>query len=191
MAPPDSPWPDSSSSPEASRWRQTIKTLLTTVTRLDFLRVRPWPGYISLPVPALNPICSRHLVTNGAWAPPLVWVGQTHSCVSRHLLYIRYPFIWGTFYKVCFLLVTTFPLNTDDRMRYYKVTFRKLYPILLKIHIFFFLAARKNDHHFESVAEEDKALIYQFHPVYSGNISSFQQVYIFNWKLSICWQKFE
>nr|KAF6326316.1 gamma-glutamyl hydrolase [Pipistrellus kuhlii] len=40
--------------------------------------------------------------------------------------------------------------------------------------------AQKNDHHFESVAEENKALIYQFHPVYTGNISSFQQVYIFN-----------
>ncbi|XP_066122302.1 gamma-glutamyl hydrolase [Saccopteryx bilineata] len=45
---------------------------------------------------------------------------------------------------------------------------------------FFVSEARKNDHHFESDVEEDKALIYQFHPVYTGNISSFQQSYIFN-----------
>ncbi|ELV09850.1 Gamma-glutamyl hydrolase [Tupaia chinensis] len=40
--------------------------------------------------------------------------------------------------------------------------------------------ARKNNHHFESKAEEKEALIYQFHPVYTGNISSFQQCYIFD-----------
>ncbi|KAM8787192.1 gamma-glutamyl hydrolase isoform 2-T2 [Rhynchonycteris naso] len=45
---------------------------------------------------------------------------------------------------------------------------------------FFVSEARKNDHHFESDVEENKALIYQFHPVYTGNISSFQQSYMFN-----------
>ncbi|XP_027624937.1 gamma-glutamyl hydrolase [Tupaia chinensis] len=45
---------------------------------------------------------------------------------------------------------------------------------------FFVAEARKNNHHFESKAEEKEALIYQFHPVYTGNISSFQQCYIFD-----------
>ncbi|XP_004435789.1 PREDICTED: gamma-glutamyl hydrolase [Ceratotherium simum simum] len=45
---------------------------------------------------------------------------------------------------------------------------------------FFVAEARKNSHHFESEVEEDKALIYQFHPIYTGNISSFQQIYIFD-----------
>uniref|UniRef100_A0A8D1WNV4 folate gamma-glutamyl hydrolase n=1 Tax=Sus scrofa TaxID=9823 RepID=A0A8D1WNV4_PIG len=40
--------------------------------------------------------------------------------------------------------------------------------------------ARKNSHHFESDVEESKALIYQFRPVYTGNISSFQQSYVFD-----------
>uniref|UniRef100_A0A8C3WDL5 Gamma-glutamyl hydrolase n=1 Tax=Catagonus wagneri TaxID=51154 RepID=A0A8C3WDL5_9CETA len=42
------------------------------------------------------------------------------------------------------------------------------------------MEARKNSHHFESDVEESKALIYQFRPVYTGNISSFQQSYVFN-----------
>lgn len=45
---------------------------------------------------------------------------------------------------------------------------------------FFVSEARKNSHHFESDVEEDEALIYQFHPVYTANISSFQQSYVFN-----------
>ncbi|XP_019610128.2 gamma-glutamyl hydrolase [Rhinolophus sinicus] len=45
---------------------------------------------------------------------------------------------------------------------------------------FFVSEARRNNHHFESDVEEDKALIYQFRPVYTGNISKFQQSYIFN-----------
>ncbi|KAK1332046.1 hypothetical protein QTO34_007727 [Cnephaeus nilssonii] len=45
---------------------------------------------------------------------------------------------------------------------------------------FFVSEARKNGHHFQSAVEENEALIYQFHPVYSGNVSSFQQIYIFN-----------
>ncbi|XP_032326069.1 gamma-glutamyl hydrolase [Camelus ferus] len=45
---------------------------------------------------------------------------------------------------------------------------------------FFVAEARKNNHHFESDVEEGKALIYQFSPVYTGNISSFQQTYIFD-----------
>lgn len=45
---------------------------------------------------------------------------------------------------------------------------------------FFVSEARKNNHHFESDVEEDEALIYQYHPVYTGNISSFQQSYIFS-----------
>ncbi|KAM5211569.1 gamma-glutamyl hydrolase [Hipposideros larvatus] len=45
---------------------------------------------------------------------------------------------------------------------------------------FFISEARKNSHHFESDVEEDEALIYQYRPVYTGNISSFQQSYIFS-----------
>lgn len=45
---------------------------------------------------------------------------------------------------------------------------------------FFVSEARKNNHHFESDVEEDEALIYQYRPVYTGNISSFQQSYIFS-----------
>ncbi|XP_054446014.1 gamma-glutamyl hydrolase [Pteronotus mesoamericanus] len=45
---------------------------------------------------------------------------------------------------------------------------------------FFVSEARKNSHHFKSDVEEKEALIYQFHPVYSANISSFQQIYVFN-----------
>ncbi|KAG8513895.1 Gamma-glutamyl hydrolase [Galemys pyrenaicus] len=45
---------------------------------------------------------------------------------------------------------------------------------------FFVSEARKNNHHFESETEEEAALIYQFRPVYTGNISSFQQSYIFD-----------
>lgn len=40
--------------------------------------------------------------------------------------------------------------------------------------------AQKNDHHFENELEETESLIYQFFPVYTGNISSFQQAYMFN-----------
>uniref|UniRef100_A0A452UE25 Gamma-glutamyl hydrolase n=1 Tax=Ursus maritimus TaxID=29073 RepID=A0A452UE25_URSMA len=42
------------------------------------------------------------------------------------------------------------------------------------------MEARKNGHHFESDVEENEALIYQFRPVYTGNISAFQQSYIFD-----------
>ncbi|XP_005323027.1 gamma-glutamyl hydrolase isoform X1 [Ictidomys tridecemlineatus] len=45
---------------------------------------------------------------------------------------------------------------------------------------FFVSEARKNDHHFESQSEEEKALIYQFRPIYTGNFSSFQQCYMFD-----------
>ncbi|XP_049709983.1 gamma-glutamyl hydrolase [Elephas maximus indicus] len=45
---------------------------------------------------------------------------------------------------------------------------------------FFVSEARKNNHHFESEDEERAALIYQFHPIYTGNFSSFQQSYIFD-----------
>nr|XP_048276334.1 gamma-glutamyl hydrolase [Myodes glareolus] len=40
--------------------------------------------------------------------------------------------------------------------------------------------ARKNNHHYENEFEEMKSLIYQFQPVYTGNISSFQQCYMFD-----------
>ncbi|XP_037659412.1 gamma-glutamyl hydrolase [Choloepus didactylus] len=45
---------------------------------------------------------------------------------------------------------------------------------------FFVSEARKNNHCFDSQEEEQKALIYQFHPTYTGNISSFQQCYMFD-----------
>ncbi|XP_041523491.1 gamma-glutamyl hydrolase [Microtus oregoni] len=40
--------------------------------------------------------------------------------------------------------------------------------------------ARKNNHRYENEFEEMKSLIYQFSPVYTGNISSFQQCYMFD-----------
>ncbi|XP_052032101.1 gamma-glutamyl hydrolase isoform X2 [Apodemus sylvaticus] len=42
------------------------------------------------------------------------------------------------------------------------------------------MEARKNNHHFKNIVEETESLIYQFCPVYTGNISSFQQAYIFD-----------
>ncbi|GAB1287612.1 Gamma-glutamyl hydrolase [Apodemus speciosus] len=45
---------------------------------------------------------------------------------------------------------------------------------------FFISEARKNNHHFENIDEETESLIYQFYPVYTGNISSFQQAYMFD-----------
>lgn len=42
-----------------------------------------------------------------------------------------------------------------------------------------FPAARKSFHRFESKEEEDKALIYNYSPVYTGATSAFEQVYIF------------
>ncbi|XP_006055982.1 gamma-glutamyl hydrolase isoform X2 [Bos indicus x Bos taurus] len=42
------------------------------------------------------------------------------------------------------------------------------------------MEARKSNHHFESDVEETKALIYQYRPTYTGNVSSFQQSYIFD-----------
>ncbi|XP_021573766.1 gamma-glutamyl hydrolase [Carlito syrichta] len=45
---------------------------------------------------------------------------------------------------------------------------------------FFVNEARKSNHHFKYESEEEKALIYQFRPVYTGNISSFQQCYMFD-----------
>ncbi|XP_048385613.1 gamma-glutamyl hydrolase-like [Stegostoma tigrinum] len=43
---------------------------------------------------------------------------------------------------------------------------------------FFVNEARKNWHHFSDEAEEENALIYNYVPVYTGNISGFQQIYI-------------
>lgn len=45
---------------------------------------------------------------------------------------------------------------------------------------FFVSEARKSHHHFENKLQEMESLIYQFSPVYTGNISSFQQCYIFD-----------
>ncbi|CAO2580226.1 Gamma-glutamyl hydrolase [Lemmus lemmus] len=45
---------------------------------------------------------------------------------------------------------------------------------------FFVSEARKNNHHYENELKETESLIYQFSPVYTGNISSFQQCYMFN-----------
>uniref|UniRef100_A0AC11DPD3 Gamma-glutamyl hydrolase n=1 Tax=Ovis aries TaxID=9940 RepID=A0AC11DPD3_SHEEP len=45
---------------------------------------------------------------------------------------------------------------------------------------FFVAEARKSNHHFQSDVEENKALIYQYRPTYTGNVSSFQQSYIFD-----------
>lgn len=39
--------------------------------------------------------------------------------------------------------------------------------------------ARKNFHRFQSKEEEIKALIYNYNPVYTGNASAFEQIYLF------------
>uniref|UniRef100_A0A3Q1GCL2 folate gamma-glutamyl hydrolase n=1 Tax=Acanthochromis polyacanthus TaxID=80966 RepID=A0A3Q1GCL2_9TELE len=44
---------------------------------------------------------------------------------------------------------------------------------------FFVNEARKNFHRFESEEGESKALIYNYSPVYTGNNSSFEQIYFF------------
>ncbi|KAM4718690.1 gamma-glutamyl hydrolase isoform 2-T2 [Anableps anableps] len=44
---------------------------------------------------------------------------------------------------------------------------------------FFVSEARKNFHRFQSKEEESKALIYNYNPVYTGNTSAFQQIYLF------------
>ncbi|XP_070842237.1 gamma-glutamyl hydrolase [Chaetodon trifascialis] len=44
---------------------------------------------------------------------------------------------------------------------------------------FFVSEARKNSHSFESEAEERKALIYNYSPVYTGLNSAFEQIYFF------------
>ncbi|XP_074134866.1 gamma-glutamyl hydrolase isoform X2 [Sminthopsis crassicaudata] len=45
---------------------------------------------------------------------------------------------------------------------------------------FFVNEARKSHHHFASEAEEAKALIYNYTPVFTGNTSLFQQCYFFD-----------
>ncbi|RVE58545.1 hypothetical protein OJAV_G00195330 [Oryzias javanicus] len=44
---------------------------------------------------------------------------------------------------------------------------------------FFVSEARKSFHRFKSQEEEDKALIYNYNPVYTGATSAFEQIYIF------------
>ncbi|XP_017269574.1 gamma-glutamyl hydrolase [Kryptolebias marmoratus] len=44
---------------------------------------------------------------------------------------------------------------------------------------FFVGEARRNFHRFESKEEENKALIYNYNPVYTGTTSSFEQIYYF------------
>ncbi|KAK1173881.1 gamma-glutamyl hydrolase isoform X1 [Acipenser oxyrinchus oxyrinchus] len=44
---------------------------------------------------------------------------------------------------------------------------------------FFVNEARKNFHRFSSKEEETKALIYNYNPVFTGKVSSFEQMYIF------------
>lgn len=39
----------------------------------------------------------------------------------------------------------------------------------------------KNDHHFSSDLEEERALIYNFSPVYGGIHAVFMQNYYFDW----------
>ncbi|XP_051878628.1 gamma-glutamyl hydrolase-like [Pristis pectinata] len=43
---------------------------------------------------------------------------------------------------------------------------------------FFVNEARKNWHHFPNETEEEKALIYNYVPVYTGNFSGFEQIYL-------------
>lgn len=49
----------------------------------------------------------------------------------------------------------------------------------LRVALICVLAARKNKHHFQSEAEERKALIYNYSPVYSTPNSTFVQIYYF------------
>ncbi|XP_062920190.1 gamma-glutamyl hydrolase-like [Mobula hypostoma] len=43
---------------------------------------------------------------------------------------------------------------------------------------FFVSEAQKNWHHFPNEKEEEGALIYNYAPIYAGNISSFEQIYV-------------
>ncbi|XP_059502321.1 gamma-glutamyl hydrolase-like [Stegostoma tigrinum] len=43
---------------------------------------------------------------------------------------------------------------------------------------FFVNEARRNFNHFSNTTEEEKALIYNYPPVYTGNISKFEQIYV-------------
>ncbi|XP_059837809.1 gamma-glutamyl hydrolase-like [Hypanus sabinus] len=43
---------------------------------------------------------------------------------------------------------------------------------------FFVSEARKNWHHFPNEKEEEKALIYNYAPIYAGNVSHFEQIYV-------------
>nr|XP_060631370.1 gamma-glutamyl hydrolase [Anolis sagrei ordinatus] len=45
---------------------------------------------------------------------------------------------------------------------------------------FFVNEARKSNHHFPSIEDENKALIYNFNPVFTGTFSSFEQAYFFD-----------
>lgn len=45
---------------------------------------------------------------------------------------------------------------------------------------FFVNEARKNFHNFSSEADEAKALIYNYNPVFTGSVSAFEQTYIFD-----------
>ena len=47
-------------------------------------------------------------------------------------------------------------------------------------------AARKNFHSFASEEQENKALIYNYNPVYTGQQSPFEQIYLF-WCLFAHW----
>lgn len=49
----------------------------------------------------------------------------------------------------------------------------------LRVTLICVLAARKNKHHFQSEAEERKALIYSYSPVYTAPNSTFLQIYYF------------
>lgn len=43
----------------------------------------------------------------------------------------------------------------------------------------FVFTARKSLHSFPSVEEEQKALIYNYYPEYTGALTAFQQIYFF------------
>jgi hypothetical protein len=90
--------------------------------------------------------------------------------------------IWGgRFFEAFLYLLVFFPLNNADcGENYYKVILKISSSSLFKNKHFLCLAAQKNNHHFESEQEEKKSLIYQFSPFYTGNISVFQQCYMFD-----------
>lgn len=140
-------------------------------------------SYTSLVTGPCPVLCTFSLVMIGRLNGGVRAALMTVTVVTSAQLYWYCMHLWGIF-----LRALSSPVNSSDlRKNYYKVVFWKSCQqifFLKKNEHYFSLAARKNNHHYENEFEEMKSLIYQFYPVYTGNISSFQQCYMFDWKSS-------